>query len=37
MLGMRSSYLWAFYLAFSLRFLSYKVIPVRPGIVNIPE
>ena len=36
-LGLRSSYALAFYLAFDLRFFLNKVILVKPGIGDIPE
>ena len=37
MLGLRSSYALAFYLAFNLRFFLKKVILLTPGIGDIPE
>jgi DNA-binding MurR/RpiR family transcriptional regulator len=36
-LGLRSSYALAFYLAFALRFFLHKVILITPGIGDIPE
>lgn len=36
-LGLRSSYALAFYLAFDLRFFLKKVILLKPGIGDIPE
>jgi DNA-binding MurR/RpiR family transcriptional regulator len=36
-LGLRSSYALAFYLAFALRFFLKKVILVKPGIGDVPE
>ena len=36
-LGLRSSYALAFYLAFDLRFFLNKVVLVKPGIGDIPE